>query len=305
MTPPPNNQGPVPPPPPVGHVENGYQWNGQTWVPFTPAPEQAAASTSKPWFKKWWVWVLGVLVLGAIINGLGEDPVAETAAPVSQSAAPETTQEETAPAEDPTETATEATTEAASPSETPPAETTEEATTPEEAPAETTEAEPTSEADSEFGTYPESQAAFISGVEAAAEAYDAAETELQMSKVLRDRDKDLLATIGGSGVTEWVGVIDEVGANGEGKAHVTIEIGDDIKVKTWNNAFSDLMDETLIPESSPLFDALLTMKRGDKVTFSGEFVEGSDTPLSTTNITEVFSAISPEFLFRFSAIAPA
>lgn len=155
---------------------------------------------------------------------------------------------------------------------------------------------------SSYGEYPADQAAFIDGVTAAAQAYEDAATDLQQAKVLRDRNRDLLAD---GEVSNWVGVLEDVSANNEGKAVVSVQISDDIHVKTWNNAFSDLADNTLIPESSPVYDALLAMEPGQKVVFSGSFVSKDGGTVYPTNITDVFSAATPEFLFKFSAVAPA
>lgn len=250
-----------------GTPSAGDQWNGQAWMP-PPAP----AKPTKPWWKKWWVWVLivvGLSVLGSLLGG-GEKEATPASSPVSTTKTPETTPE-------PETTAPESTTETPEP----------------ETPV------------SEYGDYPKAQVAFIDGVEAARTAYNAAETDLQRAKVIKDRNRKLLKRGGGSNVSGWVGMIDKVGANGEGKAYVTIKISDNIKIQTWNNALSDIPDGTLIPESSPVYDALLDMVPGDKVVFSGSFVAKDGAALYPTNVTETFGALTPEFLFKFSKVAPA
>lgn len=300
MTQPSNNPGQVPPAPNVGDIQNGYQWNGQQWVPAGPQNPPG-----KPWYKKWWVWVIIVIVLAMIGNAISGDD-SDTAAPASAPTSETAVVETTAVSEPTTEAAAPETTAVEAPSEAPAAvvETTE-ATVPDPAPVETTEIAVVEEPASPYGEYPADQAAFVTGVDAARVAYEEGETELQRSKAISDRDKVLIGTMGGPNMTNWVGVIDNVGANGEGKAHVTIKISDDIKVKTWNNAFSDMLDNTLIPETDPVYDALLTLKPGDKVTFSGAFVSSDGATLYATNMTDVFSALTPEFLFKFTAVAPA
>lgn len=47
-------------------------------------PAQPAAKPKKPWFKKWWVWVLGVIVLVGAANALGGGGGSQTAAPTNQ-----------------------------------------------------------------------------------------------------------------------------------------------------------------------------------------------------------------------------
>jgi predicted transcriptional regulator len=109
--------------------------------------------------------------------------------------------------------------------------------------------------------------------------------------------------LSGNKASNWTGVVRNVGANGEGKAYVEIEIADRIKVKTWNNALSDISDNTLIPTSSSFFDNLVSMNKGDLVTFSGTFLKSSNSCLKRSNLTETFYGISPEFIVRFSNVS--
>ena len=153
----------------------------------------------------------------------------------------------------------------------------------------------------EFGRYPEDQSRFVQIIERAKEAIDNAETDLQKNVALRERDKELCSTLSGNKVKGWSGVVKNVGATGEGKAYVDIEIADRIRVQTWNNALSDILDETLIPTSSPFFDNLVALNEGDLVTFSATFLKGN-TCLKRGNLTEVFYGISPEFIVRFSDV---
>ena len=154
----------------------------------------------------------------------------------------------------------------------------------------------------EYGEYPAIQAKFIKIIETAKDTIGNSETDLQRNVALRARDKDLCATLGNSKATKWTGLIKNVGANGEGKAYVEIEIANRIKIKTWNNAFSDLSDNTLIPESSSFFDNLVAMKKGDLVNFSAIFLKGNNSCLTKANLTEAFYGISPEFIVKFSNV---
>lgn len=291
----------------MGEVQNGYQWNGQQWVALGELGGSGPASKpEKPWYKKWWAIAIGVILALGILGNLmeGDEQSAAPATTIPSPTVVQTTSAAPAPAVTPNE-------EPAVVEETPVVHETTEAPAPSvEAPApapalETTEAvvseEPVAPTSS-YGEYPADQAAFIDGVTAAAQAYEDAATDLQQAKVLRDRNRDLLAD---GEVSNWVGVLEDVSANNEGKAVVSVQISDDIHVKTWNNAFSDLADNTLIPESSPVYDALLAMEPGQQVVFSGSFVSKDGGTVYPTNITDVFSAATPEFLFKFSAVAPA
>jgi hypothetical protein len=161
------------------------------------------------------------------------------------------------------------------------------------------EAEP---AGGEFGDYPADQAAFVKVVEEAKGTIDAAETDLQESVALRARDKQLCALLTGNKATNWTGIVNNVGANGEGKAYVYIEIADKVKVMTWNNSFSDISDDTLIPTSSKFFDKLVAMKKGDLVTFSATLLKSNNSCLKKGNLTEFFYGQRPEFIARFSDV---
>jgi hypothetical protein len=173
-----------------------------------------------------------------------------------------------------------------------------------EKPAEPVAEEPVKEepAVGEYGNYPAAQAKFIKVIEVAKDKIDAAETDLQESVALRTRDKDLCAILGNYTATNWTGVIDNVGANGEGKAYVEIKLADNVKVKTWNNAFSDSGDGTLIPETSKFFNSLVALKKGDLVTFSATFLGGDNFCLKKANLTQTFYAIDPGFIVRFTNV---
>lgn len=172
----------------------------------------------------------------------------------------------------------------------------------EEATKTVVESEPETLPVGEFGNYPPEQQRFLEIVEAAKTEIDNAETDLQESVALRNRDKALCAELSANKASNWTGIIKTVGANGEGKAYVDIEIADRIRVQTWNNAFSDIGDNTLIPTSSKFFNDLVAMAEGDLVTFSATFLRGSNSCLKKGNLTDVFYGISPEFIVRFNDI---
>src|SRR5699024_4855963 len=104
-------------------------------------------------------------------------------------------------------------------------------------------------------------------------------------------------------VQDWIGTVETVDANGEGKAVVVISIEDDIELGTWNNAFSDISDNTLIEQGDPLYDAALEIATGDTVRLSGTLKhssEGHDACYYTSNLTEVMSIESPDYIMNFS-----
>ena len=153
-----------------------------------------------------------------------------------------------------------------------------------------------------YGNYPAAQAAFIKIIEEGKVEFDKASTDLQQSVALRNRDKALCRVLSSNRASNWTGIITNVGANGEGKAYVEIEIAKDVTIKTWNNAFSDISDNTLIPPSSSFFNNLVAMKEGDLVTFSAKFLQGKNSCLKKANLTELFYGFSPEFIVKFTDV---
>ncbi|MFD6177140.1 MULTISPECIES: DUF2510 domain-containing protein [unclassified Isoptericola] len=153
----------------------------------------------------------------------------------------------------------------------------------------------------QYGEQPRSEREFVTIVTDGFAAFDKADTDLQQSEAIRKRNAKICDAVG-TAADDWTGVVTDVGANGEGKAWVEIEVAPNITVQTWNNALSDTFDDTLIPPGSSMFDNLVAMKSGDKVTFSGEFVRDDDACVQTTNITQHFSGVDPQFLMRFTAV---
>ncbi len=154
----------------------------------------------------------------------------------------------------------------------------------------------------DYGLYPQSQADFVSLVEQAREDLDNAETDLQESVVVRGRDDALCGVLSSRVANKWVGEVKDVGANGEGKAYLEIEIANDVRVKTWSNALSDIFDNTLIPTSSKFFDRLVAMQKGDLVYWSAKFLSDSNSCLKGANLTEYFYGKDPKFIVDFKDV---
>src|SRR3954453_11128023 len=83
------------------------------------------------------------------------------------------------------------------------------------------------------------------------------------------RAPEICAVLKGLGAVNWVRKISTLSSNSEGKGVLEIEIANDIHVKTWNNALSDISDQTLIDPGSTLFAKISALKVGQKVVFSG------------------------------------
>lgn len=127
--------------------------------------------------------------------------------------------------------------------------------------------------------------------------YPTLQNELQKSALVAERFDRFKKLKGDPRVIKnWLGVLEGMGTNGDGKAFVTIRLTPkELTFSTWNNSFSDMSDHSLIPQSSPVFKKLATMKIGNVVKFSGRLKH-------TKNLTEDGKMTTPDFLFIFKDI---
>jgi len=113
---------------------------------------------------------------------------------------------------------------------------------------------------------PASQQAFCDAVQGAKTAYKdamrAKANELKLSKIRTSRARAVVAAVTNRKAEGWVGKVKTLATTGEGHAVLVIELPCDVKVGTWNNALSDIGDNTLVPQSSPLFDAIASFDKG-------------------------------------------
>lgn len=149
---------------------------------------------------------------------------------------------------------------------------------------------------------PDDQRQFVSTFQSAIDDYNEASTELQAANALNVRDAELCTITSQGQVDDWIGVVESVGANGDGKGVLAIKIAPDLVLKTWNNAFSDIGDGTLIEPSSDLFDKVLPLEGGETVRFSGRFVGGSNHCLKESRLTDRGRATDPDFIIKFRAV---
>lgn len=158
---------------------------------------------------------------------------------------------------------------------------------------------------------PDGEKKFCVAVVASGRKYKAAssENELKRSKIRGDRMRVLNSL--NSSATGWIGKIDGLSTTGDGKAalKVTLPCGDsdiDVTVMTWNNGLSDIGDNTLIAQSSKLYDALSDLGTGKRIKFSGSFITGDETNgYHEASMSESGSMTAPEFIMRFSSAAAA
>jgi hypothetical protein len=237
----------------------------------------AGVKNSKPIYQRWWVWAAGGLVLLMIIGSIGggaDKTVSPGAAPA---VAPATSQE---PSSEPTEPASE---KSSAPSG-------EETDNPAEQDA-SAQADPKAPGD---------EAEFVAAVQEGIAAGESADNDLRVGVAMKKRDR-AICKLDVTKPKDWTGTIKTLDSNGDGDGILVVELAEGISVGTWNNAFSDIDDNTLI-KSSKLLDRLSEMSEGDEVTFSGSFLKDSETCVSNKGLTKVGKLMRPEFVFRFSEV---
>jgi hypothetical protein len=152
------------------------------------------------------------------------------------------------------------------------------------------------------------QSLFVNTVDAFIPRYEAAPNELKKSELRKLRANAIAqltsTTLRGTQINNWIGTVQKMGTNTDGKAHITIMLlNSKTAVATWNNALSDQGANTLIPMDSSVYQKLSEMVKGDMVVFSGLFFSDSADSLQEKSITEHGSMTSPEFLVRLSDIS--
>lgn len=151
---------------------------------------------------------------------------------------------------------------------------------------------------------PEKQSSFSNVVADYTARFGEARNELQQSTLRNQRQADIANALGDYTVDSWVGTISNLATNSEGKAILSVTISPEIRIKTWNNAFSDIASNTLIEQGTPVYEALFNLSNGQRVIFSGSFFPSRDDFIQETSLTISGSMRSPEFLFRFTSVTP-
>jgi len=151
---------------------------------------------------------------------------------------------------------------------------------------------------------PQTQSAFIQKVESFYEPYYEAPNELKKSALRKQRKDAIREIIKNKRVSNWIGTLKSMETNSEGKAAIVIRLegAESITIKTWNNALSDIFDETLIENGSELYNAIADLSKGDKVVFSGTFASDERDFIREASVTERGSMTDPEFILKFSDV---
>jgi hypothetical protein len=152
-----------------------------------------------------------------------------------------------------------------------------------------------------YGPQPAQEAQFIQIANEARDDFANASNDLKAGAALSGRNDAMCQLLGSGQVAGWTGTVTTLDSNGDGHGIVTIEIAPDTELGTWNNAFSDIMDDTLV-KPGPLLNKLLELEEGDNVRFSGTFRGSAGTCVNDSRLTQAGSVEDPSFIFRFADI---
>lgn len=151
---------------------------------------------------------------------------------------------------------------------------------------------------------PPAEAAMLAAVQTAMTQTSQATNDMQIGGIRARRAQGICAAIKSLQIANWIGRVTKVSANSDGKGVLTVELADNIVVKTWNNDLSDIGSKTLIEPTSPLFQKASMLREGQAVRFSGSFIKGDVDCVRESSMTLKGSMEEPDFIFRFSDIAP-
>ncbi len=149
---------------------------------------------------------------------------------------------------------------------------------------------------------PKDQNQFIEVVSEYVRKYPSANNQLQQSALRDQRKVSISRSLKNYKISSWVGTINDLQTDTEGKAILSIRISPDIEIKTWNNSLSDIGSNTLIEKGSPVYEKLFSLSAGKKVEFSGNFIKSKLDHIKETSLTIDGSMSNPEFLFKFKSI---
>jgi hypothetical protein len=152
---------------------------------------------------------------------------------------------------------------------------------------------------------PEQQQKFLSIIDDFAEKYKSAKNEMAQGALRVQRAKAICDLFKGPNVKDWVGTVQKLSSNNEGKGVLNVSMSKIANATTWNNALSDIGDKTLIQPGTPLHDAAIQLNRNDIITFSGTFVKGDKDCFRESSLTQRGSMTDPDWIFRFSSVKPA
>lgn len=152
---------------------------------------------------------------------------------------------------------------------------------------------------------PKDESQFISAITSLEAAYSEAPNEFQKSTIRKQRAVEIGGILPTRNVTNWTGEVAEMHTTSDGRGVLSIKLPGElhIEVETVNNGLSDIGEDTLIPQGSPLYNQIAHLAVGDNVLFSGTFQPGDRDYIEEVSITEEGSMTDPDFIFGFANVS--
>jgi hypothetical protein len=150
---------------------------------------------------------------------------------------------------------------------------------------------------------PQVQASFVATVDQWRKTYATGANDMAKGATRPARAKDICSLIKSTSIDRWIGTVETLSSNSDGLGVLSVKIGDDIALKTWNNSVSDVVDHTLIDPASNLFRQATSLKVGQRVAVSGTFIPSKTDCFREGSMTLAGSLQSPEYIFHFADIA--
>jgi hypothetical protein len=148
------------------------------------------------------------------------------------------------------------------------------------------------------------QSLFVAAVDKWRSAFEAGANDMAKGAARPARARDLCNIVRNRSIIGWIGTVTTLSSNNDGKGVLAMKIGRDIELKTWNNSFSDLGDRTLLEPGTGIFQRATVLRKGQRVAVSGAFIASDTDCVRETSLTITGSMTEPEFLLRFTDIAP-
>ncbi|WP_026304635.1 hypothetical protein [Kaistia granuli] len=148
---------------------------------------------------------------------------------------------------------------------------------------------------------PKDQAAFATVIKTSKADFDAAD-DVERESIQPQRAAAICQALPKPEIKNWVGTVQAADKASGGRLTVTVALPDGTLVKTWNNAMSDIDDNTLVPAGTPLAQAFGKLKPGDPVRFAGSFFTDEMDCYRSSRLALTQSMMEPSFLFRFTSV---
>lgn len=149
----------------------------------------------------------------------------------------------------------------------------------------------------------DAEAELVRVAQAGAAAYDRADNDLQKSALKAERAQQLRAALRGTlAFQDWAGKLSYMSTDRDGSAYVKIELAENVSIHTSRGNVISKEGSALLRPGSELYQRFSTMKVGDAVRVSGEFVPDAEFFVHETSLTERGSMSDPDFAVRIFSV---